>query len=91
MVGSRVWCQRCFVLCGQGWPFQRSVRLMLLPPLPYPIAGFTYCSAPLTPTASPADGVDGTDGQAPLPPDHSFLLSGEVYRPTTAHDRSSSF
>jgi hypothetical protein len=66
----------CFV--GQGWPFQRSVRLMLLPPLPYPIAGFTYCSTPLTPTTSPADGADVAAGQAPLPPGHSFLLSGEV-------------
>ncbi|ELR18802.1 AN1like Zinc finger domain containing protein [Acanthamoeba castellanii str. Neff] len=67
-----------------GWPFQRSVRLMLLPPLPYPIAGFTYCSTPLTPTTSPADGADVAAGQAPLPPGHSFLLSGEVSSEGTA-------
>lgn len=67
-----------------GWPFQRSVRLMLLPPLPYPIAGFTYCTTPLTPTTSPADGADVAAGQAPLPPGHSFLLSGEVSSEGTA-------
>jgi hypothetical protein len=66
-----------------GWPFQRSVRLMLLPPLPYPIAGFTYCSTPLTP-ADRGESDNAAATEESLPPNHSFLLSGEVSSEGTA-------